>query len=166
MPEQTPALFKPPTRKAPPASFENAPLLSTWKGLRRPPSVSFTIEGEAASKANSRRNVGKRFIKSEKALGFETIFLAQLPPAAKVMFEGPVQVSLRMFYASNRPDLDESLVLDLMQAKTVGTGKNCRVVRPGVYINDRQVHRKVIDWGLDPLRPRVEVQVQPLEMKQ
>lgn len=110
-----------------------------------------TVLGEAASKANSRRIAlvgGKvRVIKSEKALGFVRAFQYQCP-VLEPMFLGDVRVSMTIYYASRRPDLDESVVLDAMQGR--------------VYANDRQVREKVIRWGLDPERPRVEFVVEPL----
>jgi hypothetical protein len=129
--------------------------------------VRFTILGEPASKANSRKIVQMAghasSIKSQKARSFETVMLLQIPASAKRMFIGPVEVRLRIFYASRRPDLDESIVLDCMQAKFTGIGAKRKLVRAGVYLNDRQVKRKVIDWGLDPSNPRVEIEVLPLE---
>lgn len=93
-------------------------------------SIKFTILGEPASKANSRRpaTVGRGdqrrtlWIKSTKALDYEADAMRQIPPAARVMLEGPVSVSMWIFYATERPDLDESLILDVLQAKS--TPKN------------------------------------------
>lgn len=134
------------------------------------PVVRFTILGEAASKANSRKLVtlGGRpaFIKSQKAREFEAAALLQIPAAAKVMLTGTVRATIRMFYATERPDLDESVVLDVLQAKTEGTGKNKKVIRRGVYWNDRQVREKHIYWGLDRNNPRVEIIVEPIAWQQ
>lgn len=128
--------------------------------------VSFTILGEPASKANQRRAVTiggvSRSIKSKKAVSFESVCLLQIPPAAKVMWACDVEVRMRIFYASRRPDLDESVVLDCLQSKFTGTGDKRKLVRRGVYVNDRQVKRKVIDWGLDPANPRVELTIFPM----
>lgn len=143
--------------------------------------VEFTILGEAASKANSRKIVkinGKtRSAKSEKALGFERDALRQIPPAARVRMDGPVSVTLRMFYASERPDLDESLVLDILQDRfdqqwgmdfstTPPQMQKLRtLIQAGVYRNDRQVREKHIYHGIDKKNPRVEVVVEPIEEK-
>jgi Holliday junction resolvase RusA-like endonuclease len=130
--------------------------------------VRFTILGEAASKANSRNIVtiaGRpSSIKSKKALDFETEALLQIPAEARRMFVGMVAVELRVFYASMRPDLDESIVLDVLQAKfaAITKDKPRRLVRRGVYLNDRQVWHKRITRGLDPTNPRIEVTVWPL----
>lgn len=128
--------------------------------------IRFTLRGEPASKANSREIVKRgpalASVKSKKAQSFEAVALLQIPPHAKRMLAGPVGVSMRVYYASNRPDLDESVVLDVLQTKFTGTGAKRKLVRAGVYLNDRQVKEKHVFWGLDPLNPRVEIVVQPL----
>lgn len=114
-------------------------------------SIDFTIEGEPASKANSRRIVlihGKpRVIKSAKALAYAKDFERQCPRPATLM-DGDLKVTITIFYGSRRPDLDESLILDLMQDR--------------IYKNDRQIKEKEIHWGLDPARPRAHIRVSPV----
>ena len=114
--------------------------------------VSFTIFGEPASKANSRKAVmfGKRpaFIKSDKARGYLAGFIAQCPKLP-IPFNGPVAVELNIWYASRRPDLDESLILDAMQG--------------AIYVNDRQVQERHTYWGLDRTNPRCTITVRPIE---
>jgi Holliday junction resolvase RusA-like endonuclease len=112
--------------------------------------ISLEIFGEPASKANSRRLVSRGgkplFIKSDKALNYADSFKQQCPKTTP--FECDVCVEMTIYYASRRPDLDESLILDLLQGVT--------------YLNDRQVKRKVIDWGLDKENPRCLIRVSPL----
>lgn len=114
--------------------------------------VEFVIEGEPASKANSRRMVlrGKhpRFIKSQKALDYCKLFGKQCPQLDE-LFTEDVAVIIKIFYGSRRPDLDESVILDEMQGK--------------IYLNDRQVKRKTIQWGLDRERPRSYIRIEALE---
>lgn len=134
--------------------------------------VRFVIRGEAASKANQRElaTIGPKHArrtilrKSDKALAFEDSALLQIPAEARRMFAGLVAIELRMHYASMRPDLDESIVLDVLQARfaPVVKGKPRRLVRAGVYLNDRQVWHKRITRGLDAADPRIEVTVWPL----
>lgn len=137
--------------------------------------VAFTILGEAASKANSRKIVtlaGRTAsVKSDKALGFEAMALRQIPPRARVRFNVPVRVTMRMYYATERPDLDESLVLDVLQDRYVtrftkrpdGTKDKSRVLlQAGVYANDRLVREKHVYHGIDKQNPRVEVEVEPI----
>jgi len=112
----------------------------------------FVIEGEPASKSNQRKIVsfGGRpaLIKSDKARKYEKTFHSQCPKLDE-MLEGDLAVCMRIFYASRRPDLDESLILDLMQGF--------------VYKNDRQVKHKNVFWGLDKERPRSIIRVCPIE---
>jgi Holliday junction resolvase RusA-like endonuclease len=129
--------------------------------------VAFTILGEPASKANSRRLVkfGDRpaMIKSAKANAWEKSALLQIPASAKLMLSGNVRVNIRIFYASERPDLDESVVLDVLQTKFNRGGKEFGVQRKGVIINDRQVREKHIYWGWDRRNPRAEIEVEQME---
>jgi Holliday junction resolvase RusA-like endonuclease len=113
-----------------------------------------TIYGEPCSKANSRRHVarkskaGKPFmasIKSKKALGYLEAVEAQVKPM-KVMLEGDLKFTATIYYASRRPDLDASLILDALQGR--------------VYANDRQVKEIVLYHGIDRVNPRAEITVE------
>ena len=115
--------------------------------------LSLKIFGEPCSKANSRRIVrmGSRIasIKSEKALSYADSFKRQCVTAKGDMFLTDVAVTIRIWYASRRPDLDESLILDLLQDVA--------------YKNDRQVKEKHIYWmGVDKENPRCEIDVSAL----
>jgi Holliday junction resolvase RusA-like endonuclease len=61
---------------------------------------------------------------------------------------GDLKVTMHIYYASRRPDLDESLILDLLQGY--------------VYANDRQVKERHCYWGLDPENPRAEITVEKI----
>ena len=65
--------------------------------------------------------------------------------------EGDLEGEIVIFYASRRPDLDPSLILDCMENK--------------IYKNDRQVKRQVVYWGLDKKNPRAEIRVTEIEIK-
>ena len=110
------------------------------------------IYGEPASKANSRKIVmfGKRpaIIKSQKARDYVVTFQKQCLILDELITED-VCVEITIFYASRRPDLDESVILDCMQ--------------DFIYKNDRQVKKKIICWGLDRENPRAEIKVSLLE---
>ena len=114
--------------------------------------ITFRIDGEPASKANSRKVVkfGNRtaMIKSDKARGYAKVAEAQMPEGI-VPTTKDVCVEMVIHYASRRPDLDESLILDLLQGH--------------VYENDRQVKRKIIYWQLDKEHPRTVIRVYELE---
>ena len=110
-----------------------------------------TILGEPASKANSRRLVqigGKpRVIKSKKALSYGKAFQLQCPTLDPLLdAEGSrLLVALDIWYSSRRPDLDESLILDLMQGL--------------IYQNDRSVRAKIVRWHLDKENPRTRIKI-------
>jgi len=114
--------------------------------------LSLIIFGEPASKANSRRVVRyggvSRLIKSQKALSYSDAFKQALAPLP-VLYTGDLRVTMYIYYASRRPDLDESLILDLLQGL--------------VYENDRQVKERHIYWGLDPEQPRAEIMVEQMD---
>jgi len=112
--------------------------------------VEFTIHGEPASKANSRKIVRHpatqrpMVIKSKKARNYLRDFEKQCP-VCDPLLEGELAVTMTIYYASRRPDLDESLILDAMQGK--------------IYANDRQVREKHIFHGLDKENPRTDIAV-------
>ena len=129
-----------------------------------PEAIRFTILGEPASKANARQLVsfGERpaIIKSKKARRYESAAIVQIPDGAKVMLEGPVAVSIKIFYASERPDLDESIILDVLQATYTKKINGQRfLLRPGVYVNDRQVREKHVYHAIDRHNTRAEIAV-------
>ena len=116
--------------------------------------LTLFIKGEPASKANSRRVVKfgsmSRLIKSQKALDYSEVFRVQCPAITPLM-SGDIRMHITIYYASRRPDLDESLILDLLQGL--------------VYVNDRQVKERHTYWGLDPKNPRAEIIIEQLPKK-
>lgn len=121
--------------------------------------IRFIIVGEPASKSNSRRLVSMRIkgtnktrpalIKSQKALDYVKIALKQIPRLPAPML-GPVKVCARIFYASERPDLDASVILDVLQDA-------------GIYKNDRQVRELHLWHAIDRDNPRAVIEVTPLQ---
>jgi len=110
------------------------------------------IYGEPASKANSRQLVYSSgrpmFIKSKKARDYVKGFASQCTTLNPLITDD-VCVEITIYYASRRPDLDESVILDCLQ---------------GFWIkNDRQVKKKIITWGLDRENPRADIVVTALE---
>ena len=110
-----------------------------------------TILGEPASKSNSRQIVrmgGKpRLIKSKKALAYARQFHLQAPrmPLRDPILDD-VLMWCRIHYATRRPDLDESLIMDALQAAEI-------------IGNDRQIKAKVVLWALDRENPRSEIKL-------
>jgi Holliday junction resolvase RusA-like endonuclease len=124
--------------------------------------VRLTILGEPASKANRRKLVHIRgktaVIKSDKARAYEASALMQIPASARLMLTCPVRVTMTIFYRTERPDLDESVILDVLQARYISG----LLVRKGVYVNDRQVREKRIHHAIDRANPRAEIEIEPL----
>lgn len=110
-----------------------------------------TIYGEPASKANSRKVVQHggvtRVIRSDKARSYADDFAKQCP-VLNPLFEGDVLVEMEIYYASRRPDLDESIILDALQGR--------------VYRNDRQVRRKIVQGQVDAKCPRTIIRITAL----
>ena len=75
-------------------------------------------------------------------------------------------MTLRIFYATQRPDLDESVVLDVLQDRYEKIGGQRVLVQPGVYRNDRQVREKHVFHAIDRANPRAEVEVESLVEQQ
>lgn len=115
--------------------------------------IYLVVKGEPASKANSRRLITMRgrpaFIKSQKALDYAAAFTAQVP-ALDPMIEGELRVDMWIYYATQRPDLDESLILDLLQGR--------------IYLNDRQVRERHTHHFIDKENPRVHILVRPRDL--
>ena len=116
--------------------------------------MTLMIIGEPASKANSRRlvtiNNRAAFIKSKKALSYSKDFEKQCP-VLDDLYEGDLAVAMKIYYQSRRPDLDESLILDLLQGK--------------VYKSDRSVKLRHTEWGLDRKYPRTYIVLGALDKK-
>lgn len=150
-------------------------LPQSWTRIGCP--ISFTILGQPCSKANSRKIVtlarGKEnervaVVKSKEALAYERDALRQIPAAFRLRIEGPVAVTVRLWYATERSDLDASIVLDVLQdhhAPKSGALKGA-LVQAGVYRNDRQVRELHLYHGIDRANPRAEITIQPLVAQQ
>jgi Holliday junction resolvase RusA-like endonuclease len=120
-------------------------------------SIRLCILGEPASKANSRQllKLGGRIrsVKSDKAIAYVQYAIRQVILQCRaVKWEclnaGQVRVTMTIHYASERPDLDESLILDSLQKF--------------VYGNDRQVREKHVYHAIDKANPRTEILIEAL----
>ena len=106
--------------------------------------IRLTIYGEPASKANSRRFVRPGLIiKSKKALSYADDFIRQCPVFE--LMEGELAIEISVWYRTQRPDLDVSLILDLLQGRA--------------YENDRQVREMHLYHFIDKDNPRCEIVV-------
>ena len=112
----------------------------------------FVIHGEPASKSNSRRLVqnkktGKLMsIKSAKALGYAQAAQLQAP---RLMLEGDLAFTATIYYASRRPDLDASVLLDALEGFA--------------FANDRQIKELHLCHAIDKEFPRSEITLTELE---
>lgn len=121
--------------------------------LANPKSVEFQILGQPYSKANSRRLVTNRrtgrpmFIKSDAAFGYAKAFKLQCPKLP-ALISGDISFTAHIYYGSRRPDLDESLLMDLCQGL--------------IYENDRQIKAKHIFGYVDKNNPRSVIKIEVL----
>lgn len=131
-------------------------------GFRKPvlnaplDSITFTIYGEPASKANSRRIVRVRgkggrkriaSIKSAKALSYVDSLRVQAARifASEEPLTGELSMTAHIFYRTQRPDLDPSLILDGLQGYAMK--------------NDRQVREMHLFHHIDKLHPRALITI-------
>ena len=116
--------------------------------------IRITFIGELASKSNSRRLVthpktGRpMFVKSQKALDYVEDAKRQVAVREPLLL-GKLKFTATIYYASERPDLDESLLLDALQSV--------------IYKNDRQIREKHIFHAIDRRNPRAEVVIEPFQ---
>lgn len=144
--------------------------------------VAFNILGDMASSKNRRRIVTSRasmkpmLIKSVKAIDWWHSATQQLLESGvlaiehsdrmliikRPLFTGPVRVTIKAFYASERSDLDIELLKDVLQSRYSGRGKARKRVVAGIYENDRQVREMHIFHRVDANAPRVFVTIEEL----
>lgn len=116
--------------------------------------VKLTIIGQPVSMKNdyviaySEKNDRYFLAPGKKVKAYRRDFERQARAISPLM-RCEVSVTMRVFYASKRPDLNEDQILDLLQNK--------------VYVNDRQVWEKHVYKAIDKLNPRAEIIVAPIE---
>jgi Holliday junction resolvase RusA-like endonuclease len=135
--------------------------------------IALTILGQPVSKSNRSEIITiaghASLVKSKEARRYHRNAVRQIPPAARQRLQGPVRVTMRLHYASERPDLDESLVLDALQdqwQRGERDGYERVLLQPGVYRNDRQVREKHVYHAIDAFNPRAEIEVEPMHAQQ
>jgi Holliday junction resolvase RusA-like endonuclease len=97
-----------------------------------------------------RSRAGKNFvafIKSEKAQAFVKSVDRQTPTITPLL-GGRLRITVKVFYATERPDLDISLLMDCLQMK--------------IYRNDRQIREQHVYHDIDKADPRVVVKVEEI----
>lgn len=116
--------------------------------------LKFEVLGEPGRKSNQRRIVrGKNgapmIIKSEKAMNYQTKFLAQVPAEYKLGLgskEEPLALRVVTWYKSNRPDISTELIQDLLE-------------KAGVVSNDRWFKAVFCFGNIDSENPRSEIEI-------
>jgi len=117
--------------------------------------VMLTILGQPVSMKNNYVLVksvkhGRTFmLPNDKVKKYQRAFNKQVPVLSPLI-SCEVSVTMRIFYASRQPDLNEDQILDLLQKR--------------VYENDRQIWEKHIFKALDRENPRAEIIVAPIEL--
>jgi Holliday junction resolvase RusA-like endonuclease len=115
-------------------------------------SITLEVKGQLLSKSNSRQFTSwggtPRLIKSKKALEYIEASMWQLKSQLRdhVMFLQPVCIDITIWYESKRPDLDVSLIQDILE-------------KADVYKNDRLVHEIHAYKKFDKEDPRLEVTI-------
>lgn len=108
-----------------------------------------TIYGQPYSKSNSRRKVYNKktkkpmFIKSAEAIAYSEGFLKQVV-WGKEPLECKLALHCNIYYSNERPDLDESLIMDCLE-------------KSGVVRNDRLIREKHVYHFIDKYNPRADI---------
>jgi Holliday junction resolvase RusA-like endonuclease len=111
-----------------------------------------TIYGQPYSKCNSRQLIPypkPRIIKSKNALQYEKDMLTQIKKPRQPLFIEPVKLTITIWYKSKRPDLDITLIMDILE-------------KANIYQNDRQVYEQHIYKRFDKTNPRTDIKVELL----
>lgn len=108
-----------------------------------------TIKGQVPSKSNGYRISNNRLFKSKELNEYEGEFARQLAKEYKITgiaYENKFGVSMRIFFQSNRSDLDNAakVILDCLQSNSV-------------VKNDRNCWQLQMTKEIDKLNPRVEI---------
>jgi len=114
-----------------------------------------TIKGQVPSKSNGYRIANNRLFKSKELKEYEEAFAWQLAKEYKITgiaYENKFGVSMRIFFQSNRSDLDNAakVILDCLQSNSV-------------VKNDRNCFQLQMTKEIDKLNPRVELFIYELE---
>ena len=108
-----------------------------------------TIKGQVPSKSNGYRIANNRLFKSKELKEYEESFASQVVKEykiTKIAYENKFGVSMKIFFQSNRSDLDNAakVILDCLQANNI-------------IKNDRNCWQLQMTKEIDKLNPRVEL---------
>ena len=115
--------------------------------------IRLTIIGEPVGKSSGWKIAwpkgGRPFmVLTQKGRSYKDGVIRQVLPMHS-MLVGPLKVTATLYYASERPDLDPSLLLDALQKR--------------IYKNDRQVRELHVIHAIDRKNPRAEVTIEPMQ---
>lgn len=117
--------------------------------------IELTVKGELMSKSNSRiiTSFGgrPRLIKKPKAIHYVEASMWQIKSQLRShrTFENPVRMTITVYYKDRRPDLDVSLIQDILE--------KCEI-----YKNDRLVHEIHAYKKFDKEDPRLTVRIEEI----
>ncbi len=110
-----------------------------------------TIKGQVPSKSNGYRIANNRLFKSKELKEYEEAFAWQ---ATRVLqeFHDKFGITMKVYFQSNRSDLDNAakVILDCLQTS-------------GIIKNDRNCWQLQMTKEIDKLNPRVELFIYELE---
>ena len=106
------------------------------------------IFGNVPSKSNSYRIANNRLFKTKAVTKYEEDFYIQCNKYRNANIEGYFEFHVRVYYPSQRADLDNSckVVLDCLQ-------------RVGAFKNDNKCVKIVAEKYLDKTNPRIEFEI-------
>jgi len=110
-----------------------------------------TIKGQVPSKSNGYRIANNRLFKSKELKEFEQSFAWQSAKALNE-FNGKFGITMKVYFQSNRSDLDNAakVILDCLQTS-------------GIIKNDRNCWQLQMTKEIDKLNPRVELFIYEIE---
>ncbi len=110
-----------------------------------------TIKGQVPSKSNGYRIANNRLFKSKELKEYEWSFCWQVNNITD-SFESKFGITMKIFFQSNRSDLDNAakVILDCLQTS-------------GIIKNDRNCWQLQMTKEIDKLNPRVEIFIYEIE---
>jgi len=110
-----------------------------------------TIKGQVPSKSNGYRIANNRLFKSKELKEFEESFAWQSAKALNE-FNDKFGITMKVYFQSNRSDLDNAakVILDCLQTS-------------GIIKNDRNCWQLQMTKEIDKLNPRVEIFIYEIE---
>lgn len=117
--------------------------------------IRFVVPGKLISMKNRKIQTRRGFtFKNPEVVAYEKTFPLFVPQEARLRLGSvvePLSATVTVFYPSRRSDLDCALIYDCLQAS-------------GVVANDRYIIEKHEFARVDPVNPRVEIELRKVEL--